>query len=119
MSFRRGSQTLSLLVALAAAGTLLAAELYGKPLKGLSAVSVASAVSDPAAYSGKKIGVAGVNAGEKGKPALKEGKAVLPIVPDGFELPGDLGKARLAAEGHLEDAPGGVVFVATGVEVRR
>jgi hypothetical protein len=102
-----------------AAGSLLAAELYGKPLKGLSAVPVASAVSNPAAYAGKTIRVAGVNAGEKGKPALKEGDAVLPILPDGFELPEDLGKARLAAEGRLKDDPSGLVFVATGVEIRR
>jgi hypothetical protein len=110
---------LALAATLAAAGRLLAAELYGKPLEGLSAVSVASAVSHPAAYAGKRIGVAGVNAGEKGKPALKEGEAILPIVPDGFELPEDLGAARLAAEGRLRETPGGVVFLATGVEVRR
>ncbi len=119
MSARRGPVALVLAAALAAAGTLLAAEVYGKPLKGLSAVPVASAVSNPAAYAGKSIRVAGVNAGERGKPALKDGDAVLPIVPDGFELPEDLGKVRLAAEGRLRDAPSGVVFVATGVEVRR
>jgi hypothetical protein len=119
MSARRTPVALVVAAALAAAGTLLAAEVYGKPLKGLSAVSVAAAVSNPAAYSGKTIRVAGVNAGEKGKPALKEGDAVLPILPDGFELPEDLGRVRLAAEGRLRDAPGGVVFVATGIEVRR
>jgi len=122
MSRRPSLRALALAAAgalLAAAGTLLAAEVYGKPLKGLSVVSVAEAVSNPAAYSGKTIRVAGVNAGEKGKAALKEGAAVLPIVADGFELPEDLGKARIAAEGGLRDAPGGVVFVATGVEVRR
>ena len=119
MSIRLRFFALVLAAALAAAGTLLAAEVYGKPLKGLSAVSVAAAVSNPAAYAGKTIRVAGVNAGEKGKPALKEGDAVLPIVPDGFELPEDLGKARLAAEGSLRRDKDGVVFVATGVEVRR
>ena len=109
----------ALTVALGLAGRLLAAEVYGKPLKGLSAVPVASAVANPEKYAGKAIRVAGVNAGEKGRPALRDGDAVLPVVADGFDLPEDLGTVRLTAEGRLRREKDAVVFVATGVEVRR
>jgi len=109
----------ALAVALGLTGRLIAAEVYGKPLKGLSAVPVASAVANPEKYAGKAIRVAGVNAGEKGRPAIRDGEAVLPVVADGFHLPEDLGAARLTAEGTLRREKDAVFFVATGVEVRR
>ncbi len=96
-----------------------AADLYGKPLRGLSPVSVAAIVKDPARYSAKAIRVEGVNAGAAGRPALKDGDAVLPVVSDGsFKLPQDLAGGFLAAEGRARAAETGAVFVATGVEVR-
>jgi len=110
------------LVALAAAATSAAtvADLYGKPLRGLSPASVAAIVRDPARYSSRAVRVEGVNAGASGRPALKEKDAVLPVVSDGsFELPADLAGAFLAAEGRARAAETGAVFVATGVEVRR
>jgi hypothetical protein len=111
---------LAALVLLPAAGELRAADVYGKPLRGLTAVSVREAVSDPDRFAGRDVRVAGPNAGPDGKPALKEGGALLPVVPDGsFELPARLGTARLTAEGRVTKGPGGVVFVASGVEVRR
>jgi len=107
---------LGLFAALAAS----AADLYGKPLRGLSPVSVAAIVKDPARYSAKAIRVEGVNAGAAGRPALKDGDAVLPIVSDGsFKLPPDLASGFLAAEGRARAAETGAVFMATGVEVRR
>jgi hypothetical protein len=97
-----------------------AADLYGKPLRGLSPVSVAAVVKDPARYSQKPVRVEGTNAGAAGRPALKEGDAVLPVVSDGsFKLPQDLAGGFLAAEGRARAAETGAVFVATGVEVRR
>ena len=97
-----------------------AADLYGKPLRGLSPVSVAAIVKDPARYSAKAIRVEGVNAGAAGRPALKDGDAVLPVVSDGsFKLPQDLAGGFLAAEGRARAAETGAVFVATGVEVQR
>jgi len=103
-----------------AAAPLLAADLYGKPLRGLTAVSVREAVADPERFAGRDVRVAGPNAGPDGKPALKEGEAILPIVTDGsFELPAKLGSARLVAEGRVARRDGAVVFVASGVEVRR
>jgi hypothetical protein len=96
-----------------------AADLYGKPLRGLSPVSVAAIVKDPARYSAKAVRVEGSNAGAAGRPALKDGDAVLPVVSDGsFKLPQDLAGGFLAAEGRARAAETGAVFVATGVEVR-
>jgi hypothetical protein len=97
-----------------------AADLYGKPLRGLSPVAVAAVVKDPARYSAKAVRVEGLNVGAAGRPALKDGDAVLPIVSDGsFKLPADLAGGFLAAEGRARAADSGAVFVATGVEVRR
>ena len=110
------------LAALAAAATSVAsvADLYGKPLRGLSPVSVAAVVRDPARFSAKAVRVEGSNAGATGRPALKEKDAVLPVVTDGsFTLPADLAGGFLAAEGRARTAETGAVFVATGVEVRR
>jgi hypothetical protein len=97
-----------------------AADLYGKPLRGLSPVAVAAVVKDPARYSAKAVRVEGPNAGAAGQPALKEGDAMLPVVTDGsFTFPADLTGGFLAAEGRARAADSGAVFVATGVEVRR
>ena len=107
---------LGLLAAFAAS----AADLYGKPLRGLSPVAVAGIVKDPARYSAKAVRVEGANAGAAGRPALKEGDAILPVVSDGsFTLPADLAGGFLAAEGRARAADSGAVFVASGVEVRR
>jgi hypothetical protein len=97
-----------------------AADLYGKPLRGLSPVSVAAVVKDPARFSAKAVHVEGLNAGAAGRPALKDGDAVLPVVSDGtFNLPHHLAGGFLAAEGRARAAEAGAIFEATGVEVRR
>jgi hypothetical protein len=112
-------------VALAAAALALsaparAADLYGKPLRGLTAVSVAAVVAAPEKYASKAVRVEGKNGGPAGKPALREGDAVLPIVSDGsWTLPEDLAGGTLAAEGKVQTREGRAVFVAAGVEVRR
>jgi hypothetical protein len=119
---RRGPGPFAAAVALTlyAAAPGFAADLYGKPLRGLSPVAVAAIVKDPARYSAKAIRVEGLNAGAAGRPALKEGDAILPVVSDGsFTLPADLAGGFLAAEGRARAADSGAVFVATGVEVRR
>jgi hypothetical protein len=97
-----------------------AADLYGKPLRGLSPVAVKAVVADPARYADKAVRVEGMNAGPAGRPALKDGEAVLPIVSDGvFKVPEDLSGGLLAAEGRARALSSGAVFVATGLEVRR
>ena len=113
------------LFAVAALGLLAAlpasaADLYGKPLRGLSPVAVRDVVKDPARYAAKAARVEGANAGAAGSPALKDGDTVLPIVSDGsFKFPRDLAGGFLAAEGRARAQGSGAVFVATGVEVRR
>jgi hypothetical protein len=105
---------------LLAASPARAADLYGKPLRGLSPVAVREVVKDPARYAAKAARVEGLNAGTAGSPALKDGEAVLPIVSDGsFKFPGDLLGGFLAAEGRARSEGSAAVFVATGVEVRR
>ena len=97
-----------------------AADLYGKPLRGLSPVAVRDVVKDPAPYAAKAIRVEGLNAGAAGSPAIKDGDAVLSIVSDGsFKFPPNLAGGFLAAEGRVRTEGSGTVFVATGVEVRR
>ncbi len=108
-----------LFATLAAAAFAAGSELYGKPLRGLSAVSVATVVAHPADYSAKPIRVSAPNKGEKGHAVLSEGDAALPLETDGFSLPEDLAGARLTAEGRVKSGEKGVVFVATGVEVKR
>jgi hypothetical protein len=107
-------------LALWAAGPAGAADLYGKPLRGLTAVRVAAIVAAPEKYAAKAVRVEGKNGGPAGKPALRDGDAVLPIVTDGsFSLPDGLEGGALAAEGRARSVEGHAVFVATGVEVRR
>ena len=103
-----------------AAGPLRAADLYGKPLRGLTAVRPEAILADPAKYAAKPVRVEGRNAGAAGKPALKAGDAVLPIVTDGsYAIPADLAGGTLAAEGRARAESGGAVFFATGIEVKR
>jgi len=111
---------LAALLLVTASGRLSAAEVWGKPLRGLTAVPVRDAVEDPDRFAGHDVRVAGPNAGTDGNAALKEGDALLPIVTDGsFDLPARLGRATLTAEGRVTKRAGTVVFVASGVEVRR
>ncbi len=108
------------LLLFSAAGPLLGAEVYGKPLRGLTPVAVRDAVTNPERFEGRDIRVAGPNAGPAGKPELKEGDALLPVVPDGsFKLPEKLEGAKLTAEGRLKKDGDNLVFVASGIEVRR
>ncbi|MGA7992715.1 MAG: hypothetical protein WCC53_14860 [Thermoanaerobaculia bacterium] len=107
-------------LAVPAAAPARATDLYGKPLRGLTPVSVAKVVAAPERYAAKAVRVEGKNEGPAGQPALKEGDAVLPILTDGsFSLPDGLEGGALAAEGKAQARKGGAVFVASGVEVRR
>ncbi|MGE5344550.1 MAG: hypothetical protein ACM3JH_01235 [Acidithiobacillales bacterium] len=108
------------LIPVGAAGSLLAADVYGRPLRGLTAVPVREAVTEPERFAGLDIRVTGPNAGSDVRPVLKEGDAVLPILTDGsFTLPAKLDGMTLTAEGSLRKKEGDIVFVATGVEVTR
>lgn len=104
----------------ASAASARGADLFGKPLRGLTAVSVAAVVAAPEKYAAKPVRVEGTNAGPSGSPELKDGDAVLPIVTDGsYALPPGLFGGSLAAEGKAQTRDGRAVFVASGIEVRR
>jgi hypothetical protein len=116
----RAAAVLAATFAFSAAAPARAADLYGKPLRGLTAVSVAAVVAAPEKYATKTVRVEGKNEGAAGKPTLREGDAVLPIVSDGsWTLPERLAGGTLAAEGKAQTREGRAVFVAAGVEVRR
>lgn len=119
-SKRASAALLATLVLASAALPLSAAEVYGKPLRGLTPVTVREAVTSPGRFAGQDIRVAGPNAGPEGQPGLKNDDLFLPIVSDGsFKLPGKLDGAKLTAEGRLKRERSSVLFVATGLEVGR
>jgi hypothetical protein len=93
------------------------AELYGKPLRGLSPVPIEELARDAGRYRAKPVRVVGVaSAGDTEKVTLSEGKASLLVRTDGsFTLPANLAGVRVTAEGKLK----GSELVATGVEVDR
>ena len=97
------------------------AELYGKPLRGLTRVPLATLVADPSPYFAKPLRVGGEGKGAKGPVVLAEDSARLPLQTDGsFTLPEGIEGAQLTAEGRLRRGEKDtLVFVATGVEVRR
>lgn len=106
-------------VAVASAGSARTADLYGRPLRGLTPVHVAAVVAAPEQFAAKDARVEGKNVGPAGRPALEEGDAVLPIVTDGsYALPGGFAGGMLAAEGRAQVREGRAVFVASGIEVR-
>lgn len=111
---------------LVAAGLALAAhastvELYGRPLRGLSAVPLATVLAAPERYADRSIRVAGT--GRRGADGLEvaEGDAALALDPSGFSLPDSALGLRWTAEGKLRVAGKGSrpVLVASGVEVAR
>lgn len=109
----------ALLLAAAVAASLLASEteLYGKPLRGLTAVPLAELKANPDRHRDKTIRVAGTAAAASpGEVTLSEGGASLPVRTDGsFTLPEKLAGAKVIAEGKLK----GGALVATGLEVSR
>lgn len=116
-----GAAALVLCIAAFSAGAAPPAELYGKPLRGLTRVPLATLIADPSPYLTKPLRVDGAARGAKGPVVLAEDAAHLALETDGsFTLPGDLNGTRLTAEGRLRKGEKDtLVFVATGVEVRR
>jgi hypothetical protein len=96
-------------------------ELYGKPLRGLSAIALEELVKNPDQFRDRTIRVTGKAGGGGGLVTITEGAASLAIKTDGtFALPEKLDGARVTAEGRVRIEKGsGPIFAATGVEVRR
>jgi hypothetical protein len=99
------------------------AELYGKPLRGLSPVRIADILASPERYAGKSIRVVGTGAnGSAGTVSLAEGSTSLRLETDGtFALPEKLDGTHVTAEGRVrkEASSPTPTFVAIGVEVKR
>lgn len=114
-----------LLAALALAGLTLSApgaELYGRPLRGLTPVPIAELHEKAAAFDGKTIRVRGEVRMEKGAFRLAEGAAAVAVtMKDGAALPSDASGASAVAEGtfRARGAGGGPALEATGLELTR
>lgn len=113
------------LAALALAGLTLSApgaELYGRPLRGLTTVPIAELHEKAAAFDGKTIRVRGEVKVDDGTFRLAEGAAgVLVTMKDGTALPADATGASAVAEGtfRAKGAGGRPALEATGLELTR
>ncbi len=114
-----------LLAAFALAGLTLSApgaELYGRPLRGLTPVSIAELHRQAPQFDGKTVRVKGEVRAEAESFALTEGAATLPVtMRDATPLPKDATGATATAEGTFRaKGPAGEPFLeATGLELTR
>ena len=119
----RPSPILAALLITAAAATARAAELYGRPLRGLTAVPIAELASRAGDYDGKTVRVRGRVRSEGGEFRLAEGNASIRVVlrDAGGALPGDASGATANAEGtfRAKGPGGGPALEASGVELSR
>lgn len=103
--------------------TARGAELYGKPLRGLTPVSIAELNRKAAGYDGKTIQVRGTVRADGAALSLTEGAASLRVTMSepGTALPSDASGASAAAEGvfRAKGAGGGPALEATGLELTR
>ena len=97
------------------------AELFGRPLRGLTAVPAGEVAKNPERYAGRQVRVEGTLRREgDGAFSLAQGEGVLRLRGDGFSLPASADGAQAAAEGKIASSGGeGPTLVASGVEVRR
>lgn len=118
-------RTLRLVAALLLAGLTLSApgaELYGRPLRGLTPVSIAELHRKAAQFDGKTVCVKGEVLAEAETFSLMEGAAALPVtMRDGARLPKDATGATATAEGTFRAKGAGGVpgLEATGLEISR
>jgi hypothetical protein len=99
------------------------AELYGKPLRGLTPVSIAELHQKAAAHDGKTIQVRGTIRSESGVLSLVEGSASLRVTMTeaGVAIPANASGASATAEGvfRARGTGGGPALEATGIELTR
>ena len=111
---------LALALALASGPAALGAELYGRPLRGLTAVPATEVAKNPGRYAGRSVRVEGtLRKGGEGAFSLTQGDGVLRLEAEGFSLPARADGAPAAAEGRVVAEGGSATLVATGVEIRR
>jgi len=118
-------RTARLATALLLAGLTLSApgaELYGRPLRGLTPVSIAELHRKADLFDGRTVRVKGEVLSEEKAFLLKEGAATLPVtMRDGTSLPTDASGATATAEGvfRARGAGGEPGLEATGLELSR
>lgn len=97
-----------------------AAELYGRPLRGLSTVAVSEVLANGAKWSGRLIRVEGtLRRDASGSHLVQQGDSALPLDTDGsFRLPATAA-GPVAAEGKVQAAETTLRLVASGVEIRK
>lgn len=108
-----------LLASAALAGT---AEMYGRPLRGLTLVRVAEILRDPNALGARTFRISGkCERTEAGALAVRDAEAVIALEIIGFAVPENAVGAPIAAEGRIgaADKRKPVRFLADGVEVAR
>jgi hypothetical protein len=117
------TQVLALVLLAAVALEARAAELYGRPLRGLTAVPIADLARKAPEYDGKTIRARGQVRSEGGAFALADGGASIRVVlrDAGAALPGDASGASATAEGtfRAKGPGGGPTLEASGVELTR
>jgi hypothetical protein len=98
------------------------AEIYGRPLRGLTLVRVAEILRDPKALGARAFRIGGrCERTPAGALAVRDAEAVIALEVVGFALPENVVGVRIAAEGRIgaEDEKDTVRFLADGVEVAR
>lgn len=99
------------------------AELYGRPLRGLTPVPIAELRDKAAAFDGKTVRVRGEARSEKGVFHLKDGNAAIRVTMRDADsaLPTDVNGATATAEGvfHAKGPGGAPGLEATGLELTR
>jgi hypothetical protein len=115
----RVSAVAVLLASVALAGP---AEIYGRPLRGLTLVRVAEILRDPKALGARAFRIGGrCERTSEGALTVRDAEAVIALEAIGFAVPENAVGAQIAAEGRIgaEDEKDTVRFLADGVEVAR
>ncbi len=115
----RVSAVAVLLASVALAGP---AEIYGRPLRGLTLVRVAEILRDPKALGARAFRIGGrCERTSEGALTVRDAEAVIALEAIGFAVPENAVGAQIAAEGRIsaEEKRNPVRFLADGVEVAR
>jgi hypothetical protein len=119
MTLVRVSVATAFLASVALAGP---AEIYGRPLRGLTLVRVAEILRDPKALGARAVRISGrCERTPAGTLAIRDAEAAIALEAVGFSVPENAVGARIAAEGRVdpEEKKSPARFLADGVEVAR
>ena len=119
MKLVRVSLATALLASVSLAGS---AEIYGRPLRGLTVVRVSEILRDPKALGARAVRISGrCERNPAGALAVRDAESAIALEAVGFSIPETAVGARIAAEGRVgpEEKKVAVRFLADGVEVAR